>query len=247
MFSGAFDAEAAHLVCGGDDEFATMDVVASLVDKSLVVAAPRAHGPPTDCWRPCASTGRTASPATRKHRCATAHGEYFADLAERAWDGMRGRRSQDWLDLVEDQFDNIRAAWERAILAENVDQVVRIAGGLFMYNHTRRLPEIYQWVEQALALPDSHGHRLARHARLHRAYGMFMNAQGAVSEAEIRAVLAEGADDFDPLRPLGLCVLTQALYNLGRFQETAQLAARSRKLRPAGRPGLRLRFGRSPV
>ena len=41
VFSGAFDAEAAHLVCGGDDEFATMDVVASLVDKSLVVAAPR--------------------------------------------------------------------------------------------------------------------------------------------------------------------------------------------------------------
>ena len=138
--------------------------------------------------------------------------------------------------MVEDQFDNIRAAWERAILAENVDQVVRIAGGLFMYNHTRRLPEIYQWVEQALALPDSHGHRLARHARLHRAYGMFMNAQGAVSEAEIRAVLAEGADDFDPLRPLGLCVLTQALYNLGRFQETAELAREAENCARRGGP-----------
>ena len=70
--------------------------------------------------------------------------------------------------------------------------MVRIAGGLFMYNHTRRLPEIYRWVEQALALPDSHRHRLARHARLHRAYAMYMNNELAAAEAEIRAVLAEG-------------------------------------------------------
>ena len=118
---------------------------------------------------------------------------------------MRGRHSQDWLELLDDQFDNIRAAWERALLAHNVDQIVRIAGGLFMYNHTRRLPEIYRWVEQALALPDSYRHRLARHARLHRAYGMYMNNELAAAEAEIRAVLAEGGDDSDPLKPLALC------------------------------------------
>jgi predicted ATPase/class 3 adenylate cyclase len=56
------------------------------------------------------------------------HGDYFADLAERAWDGMRGRRSQDWLELLDDQFDNLRAAWERALFAPDIDQMVRIAG-----------------------------------------------------------------------------------------------------------------------
>jgi predicted ATPase len=143
VFSGAFDAEAAHVVCGGDDEFATMDVVASLVDKSLAVAAPRGERTSYRLLETMRQYGAARLGGDEEAQVRDRHGEYFADLAERAWDGMRGHDSQAWLDLLEDQFDNIRAVWERAILAENVDQAVRIAGGLFMYNHTRRLPEIY--------------------------------------------------------------------------------------------------------
>ena len=117
-----------------------------------------------------------------------------------------------------------------------------------MYNHTRRLPEIYQWLDQALALPDSYRHRLARQARLHQAYGMFMNAQGPpASEAEIRAVLAEGADDSDPLGPLGLSLLRPGRTQPGPLRGISTTGERSRGLRPAGRLRPRLRPGRSPV
>jgi hypothetical protein len=133
---------------------------------------------------------------------------------------MRGRHSQQWLELLDDEFDNLRAAWERALPAQSVDQMVRIAGGLFMYNHTRRLPEIYRWVEEALVLPDAYQHRMARHARLHRAYGIYMNGELAAAEAEIGAVLAQGGDDPDPLKALALLMLGSAMgQQPGRFEE----------------------------
>jgi predicted ATPase/class 3 adenylate cyclase len=222
VFSGNFDAEAAHAVCGGDDELATMDMLASLVDKSLVVATPRGARTSYRLLETMRQYGadRLADDETQ---LLYRHGEYFADLAERAWDGMRGRHSQDWLDLLDDEFDNLRAAWERALLAQNVDQTVRIAGGLFMYNHTRRLPEIYRWVEQALALPDTYRHRMARQARLHWAYARYMNNELPAAEAETRAVLAEG-DDADPLKPLALtAVLAGTVRYLGNAEESERL------------------------
>jgi hypothetical protein len=138
------------------------------------------------------------------------HGEYFADLAERSWGGMRSRQSAAWLELIDDEFDNIRAACERALLDQNVDRAVQISGGLFMYNHTRRLPEIYRWLDQALALPDADQHRMIRHARLHHAYGNFMASEFTRAELEIRSVLDTG-DDIDTLRPLALFLLAATI------------------------------------
>jgi predicted ATPase len=223
VFRGNFDAEGAHAVCGIDDEFATMDLLAGLVDKSLVVAAPQGARTSYRLLETMRQYGAARLAGDEEKQLNDRHGEYFADLAERAWAGMRGRHSQDWLELLDDQFDNLRAAWERALLGENVDQVVRIAGGLFMYNHTRRLPEIYGWVEHALATPDAYRHRMARHARLHRAYANYMNLELAPAEAEIRAVLAERGDDSDPLKPLALFVLSTVMAGLGRGEEADQL------------------------
>ena len=224
VFSGNFDADAAHVVCGSDDEFVTIDMLAGLVDKSLVVATAQGSRTSYRLLETMRQYGAGRLVGDDEKRLQDRHGEYFADLTERAWDGMRGRHSQDWLELLDDEFDNVRAAWERALQAQNVDQMVRIAGGLFMYNHTRRLPEIYGWVEEALALPGSYRHRLGRHARLHWAYGIYMNGDRATSEAEIRAVLAEREDDSDPLQPLALFMLAAAVVQqLGRVEEGQQL------------------------
>jgi hypothetical protein len=223
VFSGSFDAEAAHKVCGGEDEFDTMDLLAGLVDKSLVIVTRQRDRTSYRLLETIRQYGAGRLAGDDEQRLRDRHREYYADLAERAWDGMRGRHSQDWLELLDDQFDNIRAAWERALLAQDIDQMTRIAGGLFMYNHTRRLPEIYGWVEQALAIPGAYQHRMARHARLHRAYGMQINNELVASENEIRAVLGEDGGDSDPLKPLALFVLTASIGNQGRQEEALQL------------------------
>ena len=114
--------------------------------------------------------------------------------------------------------------------------MVRIAGGLFMYNHTRRLPEIYGWVEQALALPDSLPAPVwPAIARLHRAYGMYMNNELAAAETEIRGVLAEGGDDSDPLKPPALVPHTYGGRGPATRSHGGRRAtnARSGRLRPS--------------
>ena len=50
-----------------------------------------------------------------------------------------------------------------------------------------------------------------------------MNIDLAASEAEIRAVLAEGGDDTDPLKPLALVLLTVPVAFLGHAEESEQL------------------------
>ena len=69
---------------------------------------------------------------------------------------------------IYEEFANIRAACERALADGDVDIAVRIVGGLYPYNDTRHLPEIYGWLRQALDLPDAPDHALGRHALLHR-------------------------------------------------------------------------------
>jgi predicted ATPase len=223
VFSGNFDAAAAHVVCGGEDEFDTVDMLAGLVDKSLVVSTPLGARTSYRLLEDMRHYGAARLGAGDENELRARHGQYFADLAERAWDGMRSHHSQHWLELIDDQFDNLRAAWERALLTHDVDQMARIAGGLFMYNHTRRLPEIIRWVEQALALPNSYRCRMARHVRLHRAYTLYINRELAAADAEIRGVLAEGGDDSDPLKPLALVLLTPVTGYLGPRDEAERL------------------------
>jgi predicted ATPase/class 3 adenylate cyclase len=203
VFSGHFDSEAAHAVCGGDDELATLDGLTDLVDRSMVVATPL--GARTSYWllETMRQFGAARLAEPERKELLDRHSEYFADLAERSWGGTRSRQRAAWLELIDDEFDNIRAAFARALLDQNVDRAVQISGGLFMYNHTRRLPEIYRWLDQALALPDADQHRMIRHARLHHAYGNFMASEFRQAELETRSVLDAG-DDIDTLRPLAL-------------------------------------------
>jgi hypothetical protein len=119
---------------------------------------------------------------------------------------------------------------------ENSDAAMRIAAGLFMYNQTRRLQEIYRWVDDALALPAASEHRLSGAALLHRAYAKYMRGELAAAERDIQAVL-DVLDKDDPLRPTALTWLTGAVGNSGRLVEGRAFAeailAEAERLGPA--------------
>ena len=224
VFAGSFDEQAAHRVCGGDDDLTTVDMLEDLVNKSLVVATPLGDRTSYQLLETMRQYGMARFAADEHASMRDRHDEYFAELAERSWNGMRSCASQDWLDLLDDEFDDIRAACERALSDQQTDRAVRITGGLFMYNHTRRLPEIYRWLEQALTLPGARSHRLGRHARLHWAYGVYMDRRLNDAEAEIQAVMADTPPSLDPLEPLAFMMLSAVQVALVRADEGAQLA-----------------------
>jgi predicted ATPase len=223
-FAGSFDEQAAHRICGGEDELATIEMLEDLVNKSLVVATALGERTSYRLLETMRQFGMGLVSAEARTRLQERHGDYFADLAERSWDGMRGGDSQAWLELLDNEFDDIRAACERALMDRNAERAIRITGGLFMYNHTRRLPEIYAWLEQALDVPGAAEVGLVRHARLHWAYGVYMDGRLEEADRMVRAVITSRGEGVDPLEPLALVVQSGVAGNSNRVDESVELA-----------------------
>ena len=154
VFAGGFSLEAAETVAtaAGDPGIELLDGVASLVDKSLL----RRIEPPGDEPRfamletvreygleRLAESGETA--ATEE-----AHGAVFLALAEQAEPQLLGPRSAAWLDRLEAEHDNLRAALARGL--ERGGGALRLAGALGRFWRTRGyLTEGSVWLERVLA------------------------------------------------------------------------------------------------
>ena len=89
------------------------------------------------------------SEAGELHTMRRWHSTYFLDLAERAEPGMRGPEQIVWLDRLEAEHDNLRAAlrWYLADGAD-IDRALRLAGALVWFWLTRaHITEGRQWLE----------------------------------------------------------------------------------------------------
>ena len=227
VFAGRFDLDAAHQVCWPDDEFAVIDMLEDLVAKSLLIAQQSGHRTSYLMLETMRQYSWQHLTPAEHDRLAERHAEFFADLAERSWAGVRSARYETWLERLDENLDNLRAAFDYAFARAQTDRAMRVVAGLFMYNHTRRLPEIFAWLEQTLALSGAAEHRLGRHARLHRVCALNSQNRLAEAEAEARAVLDADPAGADPLRPLGMTLLASAVGNQGRVVQMNELSTRA--------------------
>jgi predicted ATPase/class 3 adenylate cyclase len=113
VFAGSFMLETAVQVCAGEtlEEFEVLDLIGSLVDKSLVVVESKAG---ETCYRLLESTRQYAREklieAGEYGAVATAHaGAYVrrAECLERDYETMPYR---EWLAIAEQELENVRAA-----------------------------------------------------------------------------------------------------------------------------------------
>jgi predicted ATPase/DNA-binding SARP family transcriptional activator/DNA-binding CsgD family transcriptional regulator len=140
VFAGGFTLEAAESVgAGGDiEEEDVLELLSMLVDKSLVVAE--------ESWESGARY-RLLEPlrqyAEEKLRrsgkieaVGLRHAEFLLALAEEAEPELSGPRQAEWLDRLETEHDNFRAALSWALERE-IDMGPRMAGALCRFWHTR--------------------------------------------------------------------------------------------------------------
>ena len=119
VFAGGFTLDAVEAVCSGEgvDVADVMDLLARLVDKSLVAPEERSDGASRmrllDTLRQY-GRGRLAEEDDGA-RFARRHALYFLQLAEEARHDQRGARYSSWLARLEDEHDNLRAALETAL------------------------------------------------------------------------------------------------------------------------------------
>jgi predicted ATPase len=128
VFAGGFDLESAGAVGGGGDEFSTLDLLDSLVRKSLLVAA-RASGRTRFSML---ETIRQFAEEQLVHNGAgdavrDAHARYYAGRENDVlalWDGPRQRDAYAWFTV---ELANLRAAFRWAADHSDLDTAAAIA------------------------------------------------------------------------------------------------------------------------
>jgi len=156
VFSGGATPDSAEQVCSLDGQpGATVDVIASLVDKSLVIAEGQRHVRYRLLETVRAYAADRLAEAGEADRAAAAHARYFLDLAERAEPQLRTADQLIWLDLLTDEHDNCSAALRYVIAAEDVPSALRFVGALAWYWITRDFDaEAAEWATAALGLAN---------------------------------------------------------------------------------------------
>ena len=154
VFVGGWTLEIAARVFTADgDEFATLDLLSRLVDKSLVLVTRRPDG---DTRYTLLETVRQyAAERLIDHGDASIvrrrHADTFLAIAERAY-AERVRKEGTWADLLDTEHDNVRAAL--ALLRESdAEKYLELAGALAWFWHARSyLLEGREHLTRALAV-----------------------------------------------------------------------------------------------
>ncbi len=229
VFAGDCSLEAITAVCAADDEddIAVIDLITSLVTKSLLVAELASD---EQRYRLLESSRQYARDKLiacgEQERITSRHALTYLELAERlelAWNATPDR---EWLPMVQAESDNWRAvlAWA---LSKRGDVVLgqRLATLRMVLLYSLSLPEARRWVEVALASADE-GTPLRLMARLYHAYAEVAsessNARAALAAAERALVRYREVDDVRGIAQVqGLA--SSSLVILERFAEAEPL------------------------
>ena len=159
-FRGGFTLEAAESVCSDEDldEFDVLDMVTQLVDKSLVVALGDVVGSARFRLLETLRQFSLERLADRGEadRIRRRHAAYFLDLALKAEGLLETSAMADWLDRLEIEHDNLRAALTWMLdVGEAIDALRMVASlsAWFWYVH-RHQEEALSWHQQTVAAAE---------------------------------------------------------------------------------------------
>ena len=185
VFVGGWTLDAIENVVTGEDirSADVLGLIAQLIDKSLVVTAPAASGrlryrmlePVRQfCFEQLLARSEDHAVAHRRH----AH--WFRRMAEDGESGLRTDEQEMWLDRLDADHDNMRAALAWSFEHDH-DVAVQMCSSLWRYWYVHgHLLEGREWVERAYGLADA----LPRPTR----------AKALLVTGQVRTALAEYAD-----------------------------------------------------
>lgn len=153
VFAGGFTLEAAEAICDSmsTEDIEVLDLITSLVDKSLLVSKVQTNRESRfrmlGVIREYAGEALEASGDAEEMRHR--HAAYFLVLGE-AEPHLDSAKAAEWLNRLEEEHDNLRAAL-RWSLVEDPEKAARLAAGLQNFWILRgHLTEGREWSEEAL-------------------------------------------------------------------------------------------------
>ncbi len=234
VFVGGFTLEAAEAVCQGQDLNAgeVVNLLTHLVEKSLVIfqeregrygllETVRQYG-----WDKLPEAGEEAD-VRRRHR------DWYLALAEQADPELRGPRQRVWLDRLEAELYNLRAAleWSRT-QDDRAEAGLRLAAALWRFWDMRTyLTEGRGWLDGMLARPD--GVEPGLRARALNVAGVLAHRQGdydGVSRLSGEALRLARQEHDDWNSALALHHLAHAAQSHGDLSQAAAMMDESIEL-----------------
>jgi len=157
VFAGGCDLEAAEAACIGADlpPDEVLDVLSRLVDKSLLLVEERTA---TARYRLLEPVRQYALARLKDsgglELVRAAHAAHYRALADRAAPALRGPAQVAWLNRLEGERDNLRAALHYAASSGEVESALRLAVALApFWDAHGHLSEGRRWLDTLLASP----------------------------------------------------------------------------------------------
>lgn len=235
VFAAGFTLDTAAAVCSGPGmaEGRLLDVLSSLVGKSLVVAetASRAQAR----YRLLETIREYALEKLAEMgevtRLRDRHLDLFLDRAQEAAPKLHDAYQQLWLNWLEGEHDNLRAALAWALEGGRIEAGLRIANSLVRFWEIRGyVHEGLAWFEQLFAEADEAISPIVRvNALTYAAFlaGFLGNSSATMAYAREAVALAEAADDEgNPMLILALAGLASAVEAIGDYQSTFAIQER---------------------
>jgi predicted ATPase/DNA-binding SARP family transcriptional activator len=186
-FSGGSGLQAVEQVCGSsrpESEYDILDVLASLVDKSLVrqdLVGGESRFSMLETICEYARARFSESSGAREIR--TRHAEYYLRLAVEAETELHGPQQLSWLEKLEREISNLHTALSWFLQAQEIGKAFQLAVSLkwfwYRYGH---FSEGQRWLDRAIAAASPAVHPQLRAKALH-AQGWMLFVQGNWSGA----------------------------------------------------------------
>ena len=232
VFAGGFTLEAAEHVCR-DTRETTIDLLSHLVDKSLVSVDEEG---PDRRYHLLETVRQYARDRLMEHGEAASmrdrHFRFFSAMAAEAAPKVIGPEQIAWLQRLELEHDNLRAALEWSFTRHaDSDAPLQLACALWpFWNRRNHFAEGQQWLERGVAACPHATAPVRAHALVAIAdLAFFAGDWGSVQKC-CDEVLAQPEADLGWARwtrAMALFGLANQAANYRRFDETVQLAERS--------------------
>ncbi len=151
VFASGFTIDSAEVV-GTDSGGEILDAISSLLDKNLIERMNQPGGEPRFRMLVvvCEFAFEKLEQSGAGEEVRRSHAAFYADLAEHAEPELRGGRAAEWLERLEQEHENIRAALEWSIESEP-ETALKIAASIqrfwWRYGH---LAEGVEWTQRIL-------------------------------------------------------------------------------------------------
>jgi predicted ATPase len=246
VFVGSADLEAIEQVTNPDGQLETLDMIADLVDQSLLQASAEAAEPRfgmLETIREYAMERLEATGTAAEYRAR--HEAHYLKLAERGNAALGTAGQLDWMDRLGRENDNFRAVMRRALRRHDAATAVRMGRALTSYwyiggSHT----EGRGWMEQIVALPDVRPHERAAAWTIGAIQAFLQGDYGPIETGLDDAL--DVASDAEDRRTLALARLLQAIARADAGSEEGDwqtaVGEASRRLEAEGEP-LAVGFG----